>query len=75
MDAPHSTGNPVEQTLVKLYMDLTGLPESTARSVYMFVCTPAVERNGASEAAPWGLLPDESTESSWRGSPQPGLLP
>jgi outer membrane protein TolC len=29
-----------EQKLVKAYMDLTGSPESSARGVLMFVCTP-----------------------------------
>ena len=37
--------NPVEPKLVKLYMDLTGGAESTARSVFMYVCPPPEDRD------------------------------
>jgi outer membrane protein TolC len=35
--------NPVEPQLVKFYLHLTGGPESTARSVFMYVCPPPDE--------------------------------
>jgi len=34
---PPTNGHPDEQRLVKLYMDLTGSPESGARSVVMYL--------------------------------------
>jgi hypothetical protein len=40
MSAPQRNGKTDEQRLVKLYMDLTGTPESTARSVFMFLSVP-----------------------------------
>ncbi len=37
----HATEGPMdEQSLVKLYMDLTGTAESGARAVFMYVCPP-----------------------------------
>ena len=38
MNQSPKNGNAEEPDLVKLYMQLTGLPENTARSVFMYVC-------------------------------------
>ena len=37
MSGPQPNGHPDEQRLVKIYMDLTGKPESEARSVIMYI--------------------------------------
>jgi outer membrane protein len=54
---------PNEQSLVRLYMDLTGAPESGARSVFMYVCTPQEE---GSEPMDGGMIlkPAPTMESS-----------
>src|SRR5580765_7594391 len=46
-----------EQKLVKLYMQLTGSPESEARNVFMFVCPP----RGEAPARQTHLAPDPSS--------------
>ena len=60
-----------EQQLVKLYMDLTGKPESTARSVFMFIDSPAEDPTNtplspAPEALP-GLEPRTQRPMSQTG--------
>ena len=59
MQAPHSNGKPVEQKLIRLYMDLTGDSEPAARAVYMYVCCPVRGNEGTSADTP--------TQSSLKG--------
>jgi outer membrane protein TolC len=46
MSEPEINGKPTEAELVKLYMQLTGLPEATARSVVMYVDEPSENSPG-----------------------------
>ena len=64
MSDPRRNGEADEQRLVKLYMDLTGTPESAARSVFMFL--GAEEEHPAGSSAPRPLEPPSEPDSSGR---------
>jgi len=52
MEQAECCGKRLEERLVRLYMDLTGRSEATARNVYLHGCSPHEEGRGSSVAAP-----------------------
>jgi hypothetical protein len=66
-------GPPNESSLVKLYMDLTGAAESTARSVFMYV-NSANEANSEMAPAEQSILDLTPRKlRAWRSTPQSDL--
>jgi len=49
-----------ERSLVRCYMDLTGVSESTARNVFMYVCCPEEDSTNLPDRVTPGWLPGES---------------
>lgn len=86
MKAAVNTDGLDEQSLVQLYMNLTGARESVARSVFMHVCGRheallAAEGKGVAvapllEEPPPSLVLSDSFDATWMGkaiaSPLPG---
>lgn len=72
MSTQATNGKPEEQKLVKLYMDLTGMGESSARGVYMYVCEP--ESPPAGPATEPVLKPAPAVETE-DGEPAPPRRP
>lgn len=65
MEMPDRNGTLVEQKLVKMYMDLTGWPESTARGVYMYVCSPGEETQTGSSKLSSRSVSNGTNEASY----------
>jgi hypothetical protein len=48
-----------ERSLVRCYMELTGVSESTARNVFMFVCCPEEDSTNSPDRVAPGWLPED----------------
>ena len=62
-----------EQKLVKMYMELTGLPESAARAVLMYVCPEDGETGEPASSAGVGPVPQAGADKSPAASSSPPL--
>ena len=70
MNAAANDGGLDEASLLKLYMDLAGTSEASARSVYMFVCSEEAEKEQKSnELARWRTEKSESQTVPTKDSP------